>query len=88
MLFDDASHAAIISVQQLQLYWTQCTSVSFILLFTLCMQGLKPEKKTDANGKLVEDYWPTAKKVLLHFNFIVCVIKATTIALHFFIPIR
>lgn len=34
-----------------------------LVMEAICiMKGLKAEKKTDASGKMVEDFWPTAKK--------------------------
>ena len=36
-----------------------------LVMETICiMKGLKAEKKTDASGKQVEDFWPVAKKVV------------------------
>uniref|UniRef100_A0A1I8FV89 DHC_N2 domain-containing protein n=1 Tax=Macrostomum lignano TaxID=282301 RepID=A0A1I8FV89_9PLAT len=44
--------------------------VKLVMEAVCILKGLKPEKKTDANGKTVEDYWPTAKKMLGDLKFL------------------
>lgn len=39
------------------------SGVKLVMEAVCIMKGLKPEKKPDASGKIVEDFWPTAKKV-------------------------
>ncbi|KAK2157592.1 hypothetical protein LSH36_188g04054 [Paralvinella palmiformis] len=42
-----------------------------LVMETVCiLKGIKPEKKTDPNGKQVEDYWPSAKKMLGDLRFL------------------
>ncbi|KAH9505438.1 Dynein heavy chain 3, axonemal, partial [Bulinus truncatus] len=42
-----------------------------LVLESICiMKSIKPEKKTDANGKQIEDYWPAAKKMLGDLKFL------------------
>lgn len=37
--------------------------VRLVMEAVCIMKGIKPDKKTDANGKAFEDYWPAAKRV-------------------------
>ncbi|KAK6993742.1 dynein heavy chain 3 axonemal, partial [Biomphalaria glabrata] len=42
-----------------------------LVMESICiMKGIKPEKKTDPNGKQFEDYWPAAKKMLGDLKFL------------------
>ncbi|XP_032809855.2 dynein axonemal heavy chain 3-like isoform X2 [Petromyzon marinus] len=42
-----------------------------LTLAAICvLKGIKPEKKTDANGKTVDDYWPSSKKMLGDMKFL------------------
>ncbi|XP_063719575.1 dynein axonemal heavy chain 3-like [Symsagittifera roscoffensis] len=42
-----------------------------IVLEAICiMKGMKPTRKPDANGKMIDDYWPTAKKMLGDLKFL------------------
>ena len=38
--------------------------VKLVMEAVCIMKALKPDKKVDGTGKAVEDFWPTAKKVL------------------------
>ena len=39
------------------------------ILLAFFTQGVKPEKKIDANGKQFEDYWASSKKVYLKVSY-------------------
>ncbi|XP_043569115.1 dynein axonemal heavy chain 3-like [Chiloscyllium plagiosum] len=42
-----------------------------LTLTAICiLKGIKPEKKVDANGKSMDDYWPSAKKMLSDMKFL------------------
>ena len=42
--------------------------VKLVMEAVCIMKALKPDKKVDGTGKAVEDFWPTAKKVLSSIN--------------------
>ena len=42
--------------------------VRLVMEAVCIMKGLKPEKKVDGSGKVIEDFWPTSKKVCCHFT--------------------
>ncbi|CAH1783204.1 unnamed protein product, partial [Owenia fusiformis] len=44
--------------------------VKLVMEAVCIMKGVKPEKKTDENGKSKEDYWPNAKKMLGDLKFL------------------
>ncbi|XP_066284547.1 dynein axonemal heavy chain 3-like isoform X3 [Branchiostoma lanceolatum] len=42
-----------------------------LVMESICiLKGVKPEKKTDSNGKPYEDYWPAAKRMLGDLKFL------------------
>ncbi|XP_075130611.1 dynein axonemal heavy chain 3-like [Leptodactylus fuscus] len=42
-----------------------------LTLAAICiLKGIKPEKRTDQNGKIVDDYWPSSKKMLGDMKFL------------------
>lgn len=47
--------------------------VKLVMEAVCIMKGLKPEKKVDGTGKSYEDFWPTAKKVIMQIVIPVCV---------------
>ncbi|KAL3852322.1 hypothetical protein ACJMK2_015979 [Sinanodonta woodiana] len=46
------------------------SGVKLVMEAVCIMKQLKPEKKTDPNGKAIEDYWPTAKKMISDMKFL------------------
>ncbi|XP_052779096.1 dynein axonemal heavy chain 3-like isoform X2 [Mya arenaria] len=46
------------------------SGVRLVLEAVCIMKGLKADKKPDASGKIVEDFWPVAKKMLGDMKFL------------------
>ncbi|XP_052828077.1 dynein axonemal heavy chain 3 [Octopus bimaculoides] len=44
--------------------------VKLVMAAVCTMKGIKPDKKTDQNGKIVEDYWTASKKMLSDMKFL------------------
>ncbi|CAI9716307.1 dynein heavy chain 3, axonemal-like isoform X2 [Octopus vulgaris] len=44
--------------------------VKLVMAAVCTMKGIKPDKKTDQNGKIVEDYWAASKKMLSDMKFL------------------